>query len=76
MMLLVHKGISHRPITEQEDNSESVWVKVFANKTSHYVASWYWQPGSTSEDFQVFSDQFDHIRNQHKKENNFPRFMF
>ena len=55
-MLLVYK----------ENNSESVWVKVFANKTSHYVASWYWQPGGTSEDFQLFRDQLDHIRNQHK----------
>ena len=47
-------------------NSESVWVKVFVNKTSHYVASWYRQPGGTSEDFQLFRDQLDHIRNQHK----------
>ena len=45
---------------------ESVWVKVFANKTSHCVASWYRQPGGTSEDFQLFRDQLDHIRNQHK----------
>ena len=49
MMLLVHKDISHMPITELENNSESVWVKVFANKTSHYVASWYRRPGGTSE---------------------------
>ena len=41
MMLLVHKDISHMPITELENNSESVWVKVFANKASHYVASRY-----------------------------------
>ena len=34
VMLLVHKDISHMPITELENNSESVWVKVFANKTS------------------------------------------
>ena len=39
---------------------------MFANKTSHYVASWYWQPGGTSEDFQLFRDQLDHIRVQHK----------
>ena len=45
MMLLVHKDISHMPVTELENNSESVWVKVFANKTSHYVASWYRQNG-------------------------------
>ena len=66
VMLLVHKDISHMPIKELVNNSESVWVKVFANKTSHYVASWYRQPGSTSEDFQLFRDQLDHIRNQHK----------
>ena len=64
-MLLVHKDISHMHITELENNSESVWVKVFANKTSHYVASWYRQPAGTSEDFQLFR-QLDHIRNQHK----------
>ena len=36
------------PITELENNSESVWVKVFASKTSYHVASWYRQPGGTS----------------------------
>ena len=66
MMLLVHKDISHMPITELEHNSKSIWVKVFANKTSHYVASWYLQPGGTSEDFQLFRDQLDHIRNNIK----------
>ena len=41
VMLLVHKDISHMPIKELENDSESIWVKVFANKTSHFVASWY-----------------------------------
>ena len=54
-MLLVHKDISHMPITELENDSESVWMKVFANKTSHFVASWYRPPGGTSEEFQLFS---------------------
>ena len=45
VMLLIHKDIAHMPITEQENDSESVWVKVFANKTSHFVASWYRPPG-------------------------------
>ena len=67
MMLLIHKDSSHMPITELENNSEPEWVKVFTDKTSHYVASWYRQPGATSEDFQLFRDQLDHIRNQHKK---------
>ena len=34
VMLLIHKDISHMPITELENDSESIWVKVFANKTS------------------------------------------
>ena len=42
------------------------WVELFANKTSHYVASWYRQPGGTSEDIQLFRDQLDHIRNLRK----------
>ena len=35
-MLLVHKGISHMPIAELENDSESIWVRVFANKTSYF----------------------------------------
>ena len=38
-MLLIQKDISHMPITESGNDSESVWVKVFANKISHFVAS-------------------------------------
>ena len=45
VMLLIHKDISHMPITELENDSESVWVKVFAYKTSHFVANWYRPPG-------------------------------
>ena len=45
VMLLIHRDISHMPITELENDSESVWVKVFINKTSHFVASWYQPPG-------------------------------
>ena len=37
VMLLVNKDISHMPITELETDSESIWVKMFANKTSHFV---------------------------------------
>ena len=65
-MLLVHKDISHMPITELEKDSESIWVKVFANKTSHFVAGWYRPPGSTSEEFQLFREQPDYIRTHHK----------
>ena len=66
VMLLVHKDISHMPITELENDSESIWVKVFANKTSHFVASWYRPPGSTSEEFQLFREQLDYIWTRHK----------
>ena len=49
VMLLIHKDILHMPITELENDSESIWVKVFANKTSHFVASWYRPPGGNLE---------------------------
>ena len=35
VMLLIHKDIPHMPLSELENDSESVWVKVFANKTSN-----------------------------------------
>ena len=50
VMLLIHKDISYMPITELENDSESVWVKLFANKTSHFVASWYRLPGGDLEE--------------------------
>ena len=40
--------------------------EIFANKTSHFVASWYRPPGSTSEEFQLFREQLDYIRTHHK----------
>ena len=66
MMLLIHKDIPHMPLSEMENNSESVWVKVLTNKTSHYVASWYRPSGGSSEDFQLFRNRLDQIRNKHK----------
>ena len=54
VMLLIHKDIPHMPLSELENDSESVWAKIFANKTSHYVASWYCQPGGSCEEFQLF----------------------
>ena len=64
----LHKDIPHMPLSELENDSESVWAKVdlFANKTSQYVASWYRQPGGSGEEFQLFRDQLDHIRTKHK----------
>ena len=66
VMLLIHKDIPHMALSELENDSETVWVKAFANKTSHYVASWYRPPGGSSEDFILFGDQLDQIRNKHK----------
>ena len=66
MMLLIHKNIPHMPLFELEIDSESVWAKIFANKTSHYVESWYHQPGGSCEEFQLFRNQLDHIRTKHK----------
>ena len=31
VMLLVHKDIPHMPLTELDNDSESVWVKLFCN---------------------------------------------
>ena len=49
------------PFSEFENDSESVLTKIFANKTSHYVASWYRHPGGLDEEFQLFHNQLDHI---------------
>ena len=45
---------------------------MFANKTSHFVASWYRPPGSTSEEFQLFREQLDYIRTHHKGKKHIP----
>ena len=37
VMLLVHKDIPHMPLTELDNDSESVWVKLFVNKKTHFV---------------------------------------
>ena len=66
VMLLIHKDIPHMPLSELGNDLESVWVEVFASKTSHDVASWYRPPGGSSEDFHLFGDQLGQIRNKHK----------
>ena len=67
VMLLNHKDISHMPITELENNSESVWVKVFINKTSHLVASWYQPPG---RNLAKLTSEIDLLRSQLQKRSN------
>ena len=64
--LFIHRDISQMPVMELKNDSESSWVKVFMNKTSHFVKNWYRQPGGTVEDFQLFRDQLDCIKSQHK----------
>ena len=70
VMLLIHKDISHMPITELENDSESIWVKVFANKTSHFVASWYRPPGGDlaklDSHLMSFKSQLENIKDIHK----------
>ena len=70
VMLLIHKDMSHMPITELENDSESVWVKVFANKTSHFVASWYRPPGGELDKLESqltsFKSQLEKIKDIHK----------
>ena len=50
------------PLKELENDSESVWVKIFANGTSHYIASWYRKPSGSCEDF--FQNQLEYIKSQ------------
>ena len=84
VMLLVHKDILHMPLralTELNNDSESVWIKPFANKTTHFVASWYRPPVSghlpvsdngndllnSLEKFDnLFREQLDKIKNIYK----------
>ena len=70
VMLLIHEDISHMPIKKLENDSESVWVKVFGNKTSHFVASWYRPPSGDLEklDSQLKSlySQLEMIKDIHK----------
>ena len=70
VMLLIHKDISHMAITELENDSESVWVNVFANKTSNSVASWYHPPGGDLEKLKSqlasFESQLEKIKDIHE----------
>ena len=65
VMLLIHKKIPYMPLIELENDPESVWAKVFTNKTSHCIASWYQEPsGSCKDFFQIsLSALSPHIRN-------------
>ena len=73
VMLLIHKDISHMHITELENDSESVWVKVFANKTHHFVASWYQPPGRNlvelKPEIELLRSQLQKIKSMHKGNN-------
>ena len=67
------------PITELENDSESVWVKVFTNKTSHFVASWYQPPGRNlaelMPEIDLLRSQLQKIKCMHKG-NKLPQSMF
>ena len=69
-MLLIHKDISHMLVTELENDLESVWVKVFANQTSHFVASWYRPPGGDLAKLELqltsYKTQLEKIKDIHK----------
>ena len=81
VMLLVHKNIPHMPLTELDNDSESVWVKLFVNKKTHFVASWYRPPvdghlpvsdngndllNSLEKFDNLFREQLDKIKNINK----------
>ena len=78
-MLLIHKDISHMPITELENNSESAWIKLSANKTSHFVTIWYHPTGGDlaklESQLEFFESQLEKIKDMHKG-NKPPQSMF
>ena len=56
------------PLTELDNDSESVWVKLFVNKKTHFVASWYRQPvdgrftvSYNGNDLLNFLEKFDNL---------------
>ena len=69
MMLLIHKDIPHMLISELENGSESVWVKVFANKTSHFVASWYRPSDREVDELELFKNQLEKVKTLHNGNN-------
>ena len=64
VMLLINKELPHMPLKELENDLESVWVKIFANGTSHYIASWYRELSGSCKDFQFFRNQLEYIKSQ------------
>ena len=58
------------PITELENGLQSVWVKMFAKQTSHYVASWYRPPcgdlATLESQLMSFKSQLEKIKDIHK----------
>ena len=58
------------PITELENDSDTVWVKVFSNKTSHFVANLYRPPGGdlATLDLQLmsFKSQLEKIKDMNE----------
>ena len=69
VMLLIHKDIPHMPIAELENSSESVWLKVFANKTSHSVVSWYRPPDSKVDELELFKINLKRLKRYIMKTN-------
>ena len=71
-MLLIYKDISLMPNTELENDAVSLG-KVFANKTSHFVASWY-RPSvgdlaKLTSQLMSFKSQLEKIKDIHKGNN-------
>ena len=65
VMLHIHKEMPHMPLTELENDSGSVWAKVFANKTSLH-SKLVWRTQWSCKDFQHIRNQLEHIKSQHK----------
>ena len=45
-----------------DNDSDSVWVKVIANKTSHFVASWYRPPDRKVDELELFKIKLKRLK--------------
>lgn len=54
------KEIPHMPLKQLENDLNLVLVQVSANKTTHYITSWYREPSG----FQLFPNQLEWLRLQ------------
>ena len=69
MNIYLNKNIPHMPLSEFGNDSKSVWAKYLQKRKILHIMKQ--ASGGSSEEFQQFHAQLDHIRTKHKG-NKFP----